>query len=548
MMVRICLLAGLSILGLVSGVQAQDTTKRRSIEITSTFKPVLRDAVKINFNALPPTVDTLRTKLSYDIPAQYLFLPYQPAALQPVALRTDSAYGWKNDNYIKLGVGNVDLPYVQAGFSFGNGKSTFFNAFADEYASKGNLTYQKNNLTDVGLSGIVKTQHNLEWDGKLGFKSDGYFLYGYQPDTLKFSKAQVEQTFQTIDGTVGLRNPVPTEFGLTYNPSLHVAVFSDNHTPQAMETNSVLNLPLQKSFGNTFAFDLAFTANLTNYAFSNGQEKTVQNNLYYVSPALLYKTSNLNLQAELTPSWDQKQFHLLPNFLVDLSTNDKRLTFQAGWIGYYDKGSYQRFASINPWLAQPDQLLNTRVDEFYAGIKGSLTNHVTYSVKAGFNQYWNTPLFVNDSTDGKSFVIRYEPHMEAFQMHGEIAYTQSEQFSANVTLNINQYFDLQNQARAWGLLPVEFTTTLRWQLLKDLWLKGDLWAFEGAPFPAKNGSISSGTGGFDLNGGVEFRITRQLNLWLQMNNLLNDKYQRWNQYQVYGFNILGGIIFSFAQK
>ena len=55
--------------------------------------------------------------------------------------------------------------------------------------------------------------------------------------------------------------------------------------------------------------------------------------------------------------------------------------------------------------------------------------------------------------------------------------------------------------------------------------------------------VASTTGGFDINAGVEFRIARQLNLWLQMNNLFNDKYQRWNQYSVYGFNILGGVIF-----
>jgi hypothetical protein len=50
--------------------RAQDTTKRRSIDITSSFKPVLREAVKINFNAAPPAADTSRPHLNYTIPAQ----------------------------------------------------------------------------------------------------------------------------------------------------------------------------------------------------------------------------------------------------------------------------------------------------------------------------------------------------------------------------------------------------------------------------------------------------------------------------------------------
>src|ERR1700759_3064924 len=113
-------------------LKAQDTTKRRTIDITSSFKPVLREAVKINFNAAPPAVDTSRPHLSYTIPAQYLFLSYQPGEMKPVALQRDSVVPWENNNYIKVGVGSVTIPYVRAGFSFGDGKSTFFNLFANQ--------------------------------------------------------------------------------------------------------------------------------------------------------------------------------------------------------------------------------------------------------------------------------------------------------------------------------------------------------------------------------------------------------------------------------
>ena len=63
-------LLGFGIAGIGLCVRAQDTTKRKTIEITSSFKPVLREAVKINFNAAPPAVDTSKPRLSYNIPAQ----------------------------------------------------------------------------------------------------------------------------------------------------------------------------------------------------------------------------------------------------------------------------------------------------------------------------------------------------------------------------------------------------------------------------------------------------------------------------------------------
>ena len=532
---------------LVTQLAAQDSTvKRKTIEITSTFKPVLRDASKINFNAAPPAVDTSRPRLSYSIPAQYLFLTYQPATLKPVALSTDTSSVWQNDNYLKVGIGNIHQPFIQTGFSFGDQKHTAFNIFANEYNSKGNLSYQKNSMTEVALVGRVINQNKTQWDGRIGFKSDGYFLYGYQPDTLKFTKDQLQQRFQTFSGSLGFRNTEPTEFGLTYNPNVHIAVFNDNHNPKATEANTVLNLPLQKAITKSFAFNLGFTADLSTYTLQGHQSN--QNNLYYVSPALLFKTPNFYLLAQVTPSWDNKAFTLLPDFMADITTSDQRFTIQLGWIGYYDKGTYQRLASVNPWLAQPGSLLNTRIQERYAGFKGSLSDHFTYSAKVGYQEYRNMPLFVNDSVDGKTFLIRYESDMEDLQFHGELAYTVGEDLSITAAVNYNQYTKLKNELKAWGLLPLELRSSVRWQLMKDLWIKGDLWAFEGAQFRGNNGQAYKGTGAFDMNVGIEFRIARQLNLWFQMNNLFNNQYQRWHQYESYGFNILGGVIFSFGQK
>ena len=530
-------------------LRAQDTTKRKTIDITSSFKPVLREAVKINFNAAPPALDTSRPRLSYTIPAQYLFLNYQPGEMKPVALQRDSMSPWENYNYIKVGVGNIHIPYIRTGFTFGDGKSTFLNLYANELHSNGNLPFQQNNMTDIKFVGTYKTPNNLEWNGGIWYKYEGYYLYGFQPDTMKFTSSQLSQNFQTVDANINLRNTVPTEFGLLYHPSFKVSYFFDNHNTRGTEANTVLNLPLEKQIGKEFAFDLGFTADLTHYNLPTGQSSGQNNNIYTVNPGFLVKTSNLFLQAAVTPSWDNKQFWLLPNFLADISTSDQRFTIQLGWIGYYDKGSYRRFESINPWLAQPDSLQNTRMQERYAGIKGSISNHFSYAAKVGFLEYKNMPLFVNDSVNGgKDFLIRYESSMEALQFHGEVSYLQGDEFVVTAAINANQYHHQTTQAKPWGLLPVEFNTHLKWQAFKDFWAKLDLYTFQGAEYLAQNGSAHRGDRGTDMNAGVEFRVLKQLNLWFQMNNIFNDKYQRWNQYRVYGFNVLGGIVFTFGGK
>src|SRR6188768_658514 len=80
---------------------AQDTSKK-TIEITSSFKPVLRNAAKINFNATPPPPDTTRPRLQYNIPAQNVIPGLTPVAMKPLTLIPDSTAGWANSNYIKL--------------------------------------------------------------------------------------------------------------------------------------------------------------------------------------------------------------------------------------------------------------------------------------------------------------------------------------------------------------------------------------------------------------------------------------------------------------
>src|SRR5450631_4526638 len=107
-------------------LKAQDTARKKTINITSVFKPALKNTAKLNFNADAPLIDTARPNLKYNLPVQFLSLVYQPVGLNPVALPADSVKSWNSDNYIKVGAGNVHLPYVLAGLSFGDRKNSFF--------------------------------------------------------------------------------------------------------------------------------------------------------------------------------------------------------------------------------------------------------------------------------------------------------------------------------------------------------------------------------------------------------------------------------------
>ena len=131
---------------------------------------------------------------------------------------------------------------------------------------------------------------------------------------------------------------------------------------------------------------------------------------------------------------------------------------------------------------------------------------------------------------------------------GELGFNIHEKFSLITGLTFNQYSGLKDNAEAWGMIPLELKTAMRIQVIKDLWLKTDLFAWTGPQYMKKDGSAGKLAGATDLNAGLEFKITKNINLWSQFNNIFNKEYQRWNQYPVYGFNFVGGIVFSFDQK
>ena len=438
----------------------RDTTKSKSVDIRSSFKPVLREAAKINFNAAPPTADTTKPKLQYDIPNQNLALGFTPGSLKPLALNIDSGGKWDNSNYVKVGFGSLRTPYLQAGFSFGDGNTAGLNLYAKHVSSQGKRDYQDFTNTQFRVSGFYKTAGNQEWNASLGMKQDRTYKYGYEPQTLSFAKDSLKQNFQTIAARVGMHNINKTAFGLTYSPEVRIDVFSDNLKNN--ESNTVVDIPLEKTVGKEFAVKLGVTFDLTRV--SPKSKSAINNTAWWVSPSVIYKTPNIMLQGGIRPSWDNKESKIFPNILAEIGTDDQRFFFFGGWTGYIRKTTYQYLASQNPWLWMPSTFKNTWVEERFAGFKGSIGDHFSYATKLGFNKLTNQPLFVNDTTanlGGKSFVVVYEPRINVLHLGGQLGYTVQEKFSAHVGWNFNQYTGLKEQKKAWGMIPLEMNAGLR---------------------------------------------------------------------------------------
>ncbi len=521
-----------------------DTSNPREVIITSAFKPSLKTAAKINFTAASLLADTNKLSVNYKIPSQNLFFSYQPVPIKPIALGIDSVASWQNEHFVKLGFGNFSSPFAEVGFSFGDRNSSSIAIHASHISSKGNLDFQQFSKTGFDVLSIFNTQSEHEWTAKAFYNSNTQYFYGIQPSNPVLTKNDLLQRFHLVGLELGVQNKQTGNYGLIYHPQIFVNYFVDNR--KASEVNLIAKLPFTKSFSSLYAFKMGITADIANYQaplISNTIK--INNNLFFIDPTVQFKTPNFKLNLGIQPSWDNNQFSLLPNITAEAKIKETGLNAELGWVGYFQKNSYRSLAGFNPWIQTPTTILNTRISEQYIGIKGSSGNHLTYQARLSLMQLYNQALFVNNYTDGRSFDILFDPKIQNLRIHGELGYHIQEKFSFIGAINLNEYTNLATYDKAYGLTPMELTGTLKWKISKDLQVKADAFFRDGSNYQNKLLQSQKLNPAADLNLGAEFSVLPQLNLWIQMNNLFNNKYQRWNQYEVLGFNVLGGVVYSF---
>lgn len=523
----------------------RDTTRKQTIDITSSYQPVLRNAVKINFSGSQLAADTSRPSLAYNIPSQNLFYAYQPISLRPLALAQDSNLYLGGRNYLKAGFGMYSTPLLEAGVSFGDGKKSLLNLGASYIASKGNdIKFQDYSMLKVKATGNMFTEKN-EVYATASVSTDNYFLYGYDQTLFDLKKEDVRQQFQAFDMMIGARNITEGPAGISYNPSLQVGFFTNKD--KLSETTIIVDLPASKKINDELNLKLTAKGDFTNYATKTLVPDNISfgNNVLSIAPAFEYNTDFVKINAGVTPTWSNGDFAFLPDVTADIKVQDKVFMIQAGMVGRFVKNTFRNLSNINPYLATMTTQENTRETEFFGGLKASLGKHFNVSAKASYINYRNLPLFVNDTILENTFVVSNETKASNFRIHGDINYINQDKFTITAGLTFNGYTGLQVNSNAWHTVPMEFNGALRWWAFEKLLLKSDVYFYNGGKYRLKSGQARALPGATDVSAGAEYKINKQFSAWLSGNNLLNDKYQRWNNYEVYGLNVTAGILINF---
>ena len=524
----------------------KDTSHTQAIDITSSFKPVLRNAVKINFSGSQLPADTGRPVLGYTIPSQNLFYAYRPISLKPLALLQDTNLYLGSRNFLKAGFGNYNTPYLAAGLSFGDGKKSLMNIYGNYIASKGtDIKFQDYSMMKIKGTGSYFAP-NYEVYAGAEVSQDNYYLYGYNHTAYTFKKADIRQQFQDIIVSGGIRNTVTTPWRINYNPNIQLSFFTNKN--KLSETTIQFNAPVEKKMGEELTIMAEVKGDFTNYATQGNSPVAAKfaNNIVQIAPAFEYKTKLVKLHGGISPTWNNGVLEWLPDIYAEVQLQEKVFMLQGGWVGRFTKNTFKNLSAINPYLQTLPVQTNTKETEYYGGIKATVGRHFNFNAKAGVIAYKNLPFFINDTaTDEKSFLVSNESSVNNFRVHGDISYISQDKFTATAGITFNGYTGLKNNARAWHTIPMEFTSSLRWWAFERLLLKADFYFFNGGNYLTKNNGNRPLTGGTDLSAGAEFKINKQFSAWINLNNILNDKYERWHNYPVYGLNATAGILINF---
>jgi hypothetical protein len=218
----------------------------------------------------------------------------------------------------------------------------------------------------------------------------------------------------------------------------------------------------------------------------------------------------------------------------------------------FNVNSLQKLYQINPFLLTPDQLTVFQQANYYAGFDWLSAKGLQLQAKMGFVKFKNLPLFINSSNDlrvpsGKDFLVLNEERSTAFFIESNLGYIFSDKLSFNTALKAYSFQSQTTYDDPYGILPIELNMDFNWKPLQSLALKLNGQVF-GGNMARQLGDLPFRTKGIlDLGFAVDYKFNKKWALWIDLNNIANNKYQRWNGYSSFGFNFLLGIKFNFTQ-
>ncbi len=524
---------------------------QQDIEVETDYKPIVADAVKIKFEAQTPAIKPDTSEIKYEIPLKFLDITFRPVQPKPLAMPKEN---WPDymSSYIKLGFGNHTTSLIDAAYNDGNhprNNDAFrinYGARFHHLSSNGGMEFQDFSENDVNVytdlyPGSVKG--SLSFD----YNRDAINYYGFDSVfTDSLTKDSVQQYFNHYGFNASVKNSKKNDAEIDYGFTFHYGMLGDHFDNK--ENNLLLNLNATKKFENKHFITLNIREDHSSLNFS--PDTTI--NLFTITPKYIYKTESWLLQGGVNLTWDQSTFHVLPEIELQRSLASNYLIFYSGWKAFMMKNSYSTLVDDNPFVSSNLDFMNSRVEDRYVGIKGTVLDNFSYNVKLGIKRVFDLPLFLNDFDEGHDavenakFKVIYDPDASITTIHTELAYNVNERLRFSILGNYNQYaLEDSLNFRAWHLPQLEANFVASYNIGNKIILNLDVFGANGLYSKGEDAVVHSIGGYVDVNFNATYVFNKNLSVFCSLNNIASQKYQRWYNYPRYGFTGIGGVKFTF---
>jgi hypothetical protein len=521
----------------------------QSQDVVKNFDARLIDAEKINVAPILPSVDTSTKVQTYSVPNKVLTVDYQPPKMRPQSLPAQKLPPQYN-GYAKLGYGFPNSPYGEAAYRFGDPSLYLIGAKIKHHSASADKSFENQRFanTEGELNGTFYAQAGVAVDAKLDYANNSRQYYGYDHAKIPlgtYTRIGTEQHFNTFSAAAKIYNSTRTVADINYAAGLTFSHLNDNFANSETDFNIIGDAT--KWFAEKNPLTVIIGAEFTNFAPKS--EKTQDLINIYLKPSFTFKTDVLSVKLGANLMSNKDIFYPMPDIEANFNLAGKALGIFAGWKGDFIKNSYKNLTNYNPFIVKDTtfSIRNTEKWEYYGGVKGSVSV-LTYSAQVGYSTNTNLALFAADTLDKyRRFNVIYDT-VSIFNIRGAVTAHPIDRLEITGTISQNVY-SAKKQKAAWGLPSLDVNVGAKYTISQKgdqaAILKASMFVQNGVPYKVKGADFARLDPLFDISLGGEYWFAKNIGAFLDINNLLNLKRQRWQNYPNFGLNVLVGITARF---
>jgi hypothetical protein len=545
------LIAALSTFAFAPMASAQKELEGDNVTVVKDFDARLLDANKVNVSPTLPPLDTTTKRQTYSVPPHPSNVKYDAPKLRPIGIKAGPKEQSYN-GYAKLGAGAPTSLYGEGGYYFGATDKFDAKIWLKHHSLSANkaVENQKFSTTEGQINANIFLKNNLAVEGKVGYIYKKVHFYGYDHDTFSFADSRIQQQFKIIDVGARLYNSKRNDFDLNFSIAPNLYHLNDFYSNK--ETGFDLGFSATKWFAEKHALRITIRPDFTSFT----DTVTQKINNIYLQPSFTLHTDFLQLKIGGNFVNNRDEFSIFPDATLTLRVWGDGIQVFAGATGDLRKNTYRSISSYNPFVEiRQTKLKNTRYDNYFGGLKGKI-DWLDYNGQIGYAKASDLALYQTlFQTDGDGqpltrFYVLYDT-VRIFNLQATVKLSPIKNLAITATLSQNVYDTKttdtsEDQVAAWGLPEMEGNFSAVYTLLEGKAnLKANLYTADKISFRDEFGAAGKSGLLYDLNLGGAYYFTKNIGAFLDINNLLNNKRERWYRYPTVGVNFLVGITARF---